>query len=912
MPRKRSHDEMVAVESPTERPQEVSMLSKIRNMWEFASLCEWLHIFGEACKLPHVDIEDLEQECMKSEISHLLEEIGYKLVNWLSSRRDINLENWDLNVRRQIEYRAPNVHHPYGQEEEPNKFRDFHVFTKIRVLHQLTVLTFWNPEKIRQLFPQEKEMDQFLDWNTHPVGWDRQDRTYYDFQFARRLYRRTDPPIPEPTKKTKSKYTSKKAQSQRRQSRASKRRKISDAEDGDTEMGDAEDTMDETKIEDETTIMKPQQEEDDPEKLDTFGGYKFECVAVTLEDYNAFLATIAKSKDENERNLKAYIEEDILPALQAQEEKRQRKVEARLREIQMQEKMHGAKRSGRLAAKQAQELEQQEAARKAKERADLEARELRDRAMQYKMEDERRSRMVTREQRIAQRELQRMRMEEELAQDSAEEKRIEEEGARSSRHLKERIQQRKKELEQWDGEDWSFDCSGCGQHGKNFDDGEHSIACERCNVWQHSKCLGVSQATAERDDFNFVCEDCKRREEEASRPKISLKFKVGQSSSPPQHAQTSATVPRMEQGDESSFKQKLVSVDVPAVNSTGPPPASGVALNGQIYPAPVSARPIQSAPTQVAQPTAQPSVPTYATQDTNGQTLYMNGGSNYRSNHFSAYPPQGQLLGGVRDQNLYSQTTHQQSSGPLDYQAAPNSSQPFSSQPFLRPTSSHSQTPRPASSHSQAHIYSSPVRPRIPSPIVNRPTMSPTQGNPDVGPIAGVPGSSPPLRQAQISTPYTNGQHINGNVIQSTPQQRDSSYNSSFSGSQTQPMSGLSPVKQRVSPSPMSQPSLIPQKQRAYQTPSSSFNNPHNVRSVSGTPIFPPAENLAPSPQQLNREPVPTPSKQSPPSSQSQSQPQVQLMNNGAVSSQHGPLPGTPLQPPYEEKPKIPEPSTVQ
>lgn len=75
-----------------------------------------------------------------------------------------SLENWDLNVRRQIEYRAPNVHHPYGQEEEPNKFRDFHIFTKIRVLHQLTVLTFWNPEKIRQLFPQEKEMDQFLDW----------------------------------------------------------------------------------------------------------------------------------------------------------------------------------------------------------------------------------------------------------------------------------------------------------------------------------------------------------------------------------------------------------------------------------------------------------------------------------------------------------------------------------------------------------------------------------------------------------------------------------------------------------------------------------------------------------------------------------------------------------------------------
>ena len=63
------------------------------------------------------------------------------------------------------------------------------------------------------------------------------------------------------------------------------------------------------------------------------------------------------------------------------------------------------------------------------------------------------------------------------------------------------------------------------------DDGSHSIACERCNVWQHSSCLGVSQADAEKEDFHFICVDCKRKEEDAKKPKIpSLKFKLSPTS----------------------------------------------------------------------------------------------------------------------------------------------------------------------------------------------------------------------------------------------------------------------------------------------------------------------------------------------------------------------------------------------
>ena len=55
-------------------------------------------------------------------------------------------------------------------------------------------------------------------------------------------------------------------------------------------------------------------------------------------------------------------------------------------------------------------------------------------------------------------------------------------------------------------------------------------------MWQHTACLGFTQQEAEKDDFHFICRDCKRREEDSKKPKIpSLKFHIGSSSSPPQN-----------------------------------------------------------------------------------------------------------------------------------------------------------------------------------------------------------------------------------------------------------------------------------------------------------------------------------------------------------------------------------------
>lgn len=72
-------------------------------------------------------------------------------------------DNFDEYTRRQYNAKAPHITNPFGQEEVPLKFLDFDVFQKLRVLHQLSVWTFWNADRIRDKMPEKKETEQ-LQW----------------------------------------------------------------------------------------------------------------------------------------------------------------------------------------------------------------------------------------------------------------------------------------------------------------------------------------------------------------------------------------------------------------------------------------------------------------------------------------------------------------------------------------------------------------------------------------------------------------------------------------------------------------------------------------------------------------------------------------------------------------------------
>lgn len=276
-----------------------------------------------------------------------------------------------------------------------------------------------------------------------------------------------------------------------------------------------------------------------PEEDDGFGGMKWELVAITLDEYNAFLDTIRRSRDPNEKVLRSRITADVLPIIEKRAEQLRQKEARRLRELDNLQKLASAKRSSRLAHKAEARKEQEEVeAAERKRVADLEMAK-KEQEKQRRLDDARESRMMTREQRIKDREVKRILQEEEL-------KRLEEDKARiaaneargSERHIKSEMERRQNELKTMGGDEdeWYFDCSVCGVHGQNLDDGTHSIECERCKVWQHSACHGISEKQAENDNFHFICNTCKRKDQKAKEkiPPLKLNFSSPKmSSSPP-------------------------------------------------------------------------------------------------------------------------------------------------------------------------------------------------------------------------------------------------------------------------------------------------------------------------------------------------------------------------------------------
>lgn len=266
-----------------------------------------------------------------------------------------------------------------------------------------------------------------------------------------RLYRRTDPPLPPPPA-PKPKANSKRGKAA---ARASKRRKIAEAE----EM--ANNAEGEDLINGGPT---------DPPLDDGFGGRKWECIAVTLGQYREFLETIQKSRDSDEKALHQRIMIEVLPVIEKAEEAQQKRMARKERELMNMQKLATAKRSSRLAGKMEREREEQEALEmERKRKADLlEAKK--DQEKQKQMDEARESRMMTREQRLKEREYKRILHEEELASLSEDNKKLDAGEARmSERHLKAEMAKRKNELAALTQEnEWSFDCSKCGVHGENL------------------------------------------------------------------------------------------------------------------------------------------------------------------------------------------------------------------------------------------------------------------------------------------------------------------------------------------------------------------------------------------------------------------------------------------------------------
>lgn len=584
-----------------------------------------------------------------------------------------------------------------------------------------------------------------------------------------RLYRRTDPPIPAPQRpKKKAKSRSSRASRARRRSSAVAAEEGPDEENKDTNDGSTEGGFSE-----------------EP--------FKWECLAVSLPEYQAFLDTIRKTKDPDEKFLRDRIEEHVLPLLEKAEEEQQRKRVKREKELLNIQLLAGAKRSSRLAAKEEKERAEREAAEAARKReADL-AEARREQARQQNIENERHSRIMTREQRIKDREQKRLLHEAELERIAAEQEKLDSgEGRVSARNLHAELERQQKNLAELSQEDeWFFDCSGCGVHGENLDDGTHSVACEKCGVWQHSKCLGISQEEAEKDDFQFVCRDCKHKEEEAKLPKLPpLKFRLSSSTSP-SLAPPAGKKRKLEDGDQTA-------------------------------PSPVKKKHAALSNVQDGSLPAQPGFHSAAQGVPPNQNLLL-----------SSSPPRAPFSPAKTLNGIMQPSMDQDSKPGPDQQFLP----PVQQAPPRLPPIGSFPVPRPASAHSGQGL------------IQNQPSMSPTQGNHDVGRLAGFPsaganGGSPWASFESYATPRPQSGHgipsaISSNYPSFSSATSNGHHSSPPQSSHGMSMSGISPVKQSPRPSTSS--------------------------SMSGAPVLPPIRKLEPSPKLMGRSspdaPIPPPVK---------------------------------------------------
>lgn len=207
----------------------------------------------------------------------------------------------------------------------------------------------------------EKDSEQ-IEWRIEPFGWDSEDRTYFMLDDDR-LYRRTDPPIPSTPVKVKRPAKAKSNPKPRAKgTRASKRIRLSSPP---TDSEAPEDAVAEEANDDTETQEEPLEND--------FGGMKWECIAVTMDQFQDFLESIRKSRDPNEKTLHKNIVDNVIPLLEKRAERQRQKILRRQRELENLERMATAKRSSRLADKHEKQREAEEnAAAERKRIADLE------------------------------------------------------------------------------------------------------------------------------------------------------------------------------------------------------------------------------------------------------------------------------------------------------------------------------------------------------------------------------------------------------------------------------------------------------------------------------------------------------------------------------------------------------------
>ncbi|EPS42800.1 hypothetical protein H072_3205 [Dactylellina haptotyla CBS 200.50] len=499
----------------------------LHQQWQFAAVWEFLFQFHQGLKSPfYDDIEEFARDISSAAGTTHLHDVQIGLLKNVSSQRGLTIEMFEDYTRRQYMSKNPTAN-PFGSDPDPISFYKLEPETRvshplaplahnssnlapqIRVLHQLCMWILAKPEAFREKVDPHKLVDN-TDWRIDPIGWDSKGTAYYQFDNSY-LYCRTEPALP-----VYQKWKSRKSIG----SRSTKRRKV-------FEPDEEPDSEEYPALIDENDIFVSQIE--------------WKCLCSNLEEYRALVTKFERSKHPDEKELRKVIIEDILPIFEKDELKRKRKLVEEEKERLRLELLSGRKRSARVDERIARQREAEE--RDQVLRIEREERQRHEKEELQKQREEevtyptssvstrtsvakyfkaRLAKLEEREKRLQERELRARQREEErvrLLDPDATESEDNQNAKRKSSRQREKL---KTELETEDN-NWVFDCI-CGIHGLNYDDGTYSIACDKCGVWQHTKCLGLPQSAAEEEEF--ICDRCHDKEKAATSPPIKIKLRL--------------------------------------------------------------------------------------------------------------------------------------------------------------------------------------------------------------------------------------------------------------------------------------------------------------------------------------------------------------------------------------------------
>lgn len=224
MPARRSLGAVAGPSVPATLPVvELHPITKrLRKMWKFAAVCQFLFVFDEAFGMSGFETESLETDFENNE-TNVVPDLIKRLLYTLTLDRTIDLDNWQHHLRTQYNLREEDSVGRFGTAEAPIEWAQLSLEDKIATLHDLCEWQLMDPERFRKLVKSEEDITT---WRVSPIGWDAHDNAYWLFDDNRIWIQR---PEPAPKAPAKAKAPAKKGTKRARMEAAAARRAASSA-----------------------------------------------------------------------------------------------------------------------------------------------------------------------------------------------------------------------------------------------------------------------------------------------------------------------------------------------------------------------------------------------------------------------------------------------------------------------------------------------------------------------------------------------------------------------------------------------------------------------------------------------------------------------------------------------------------